>query len=134
MKQVEKYTLSQKRLNTVKSYAREYPDWIKQIAYMTHVSSSQRFGDQKNIAKGAGRPTENLALRRVQISKKIDMIEKTAREVDPFIYKYLIKGVTEGVPYEKLFSSGITCSRNTYYTRRRMFYWKLSEKMYRLGV
>ena len=134
MYQVKKYELTQKRLQTVKAYAREYTDWIKMRAYMTSTSKSQRYDEPKGNAKGAGRPTENLAIRLVQISKKIDLIERTAREVDPFIYPYLLKGVTEGKTFEELLADGITCSRNTYYTRRRKFYWMLSEKMYKLGV
>ncbi|MBQ6734863.1 MAG: hypothetical protein IJR00_08145 [Lachnospiraceae bacterium] len=134
MRHVDKWELNPFRLATVRAYAKEYPYWIKKRAYMSSTTRSQRLDEPQGNAKGAGRPTENLAIKRAQLSKKIDMIEKIVREVDPFIYKYLLKGVTEGTTYEKLQSSGMTCSRNTYYSRRREFYYKLSQKMRLLGV
>lgn len=134
MKHVDKYELSQARIATVKAYAREYPDWVRKRAYMTTTTRTQRFDEPMGGTPGAGRPTEKLAIKRAQLSKKINLIEQTAKTADPFHYPYLLKGVTTGISYEKLLAEGMPCSRNTYYKHRRYFYWLLSEKMYKLGV
>lgn len=126
--------LSPRRLNTVKAYAREYQDWQRALQYLTHTPRSQRFDEPQGRAQGAGRPTERLAIKRATISKKCYMIEQTAREAGPFIYPFLLKGVTTGATFETLFAEGMACSRNTYYTKRRDFYKRLSEKMYKLGI
>ena len=128
------YSLTPARKKTVTAFAREYPFWVRDYNLITHTKKSQRMGDMRTKTNEIGRPTEKLAIRRVSLLKKMVMIEQTAASVDPVIQKYLLRGVTEGRPFEKLLADGLCMSRNTYYDRRRKFYYVLSEKMERMGI
>lgn len=128
------YSLPPARKKTVTAFAREYPFWVRDYNLITHTKKSQRMGDMRTKTNEIGRPTEKLAIRRVSLLKKMVMIEQTAASVDPVIQKHLLRGVTEGRPFEKLLADGLCMSRNTYYDRRRKFYYVLSEKMERMGI
>ena len=79
--------------------------------------------------------TENLIVVRYEKgyreSFKCKLIEQTAMETDSELYQYIIKAVTnEYVTYKYLQTiMNIPCSRNTYYDRRRKFYYLLSKKI-----
>ncbi len=74
--------------------------------------------------------TQQLAIRRVTLEENCRMIEQTAIETDADIYKYILKAVTEeDITYEYLrMIMEIPCSHNTYYDRRRKFYWILDKR------
>ena len=49
-------------------------------------------------------------------------------EADEYLYEYIMKAVTEGLPYTYLQTvMDIPCSRDTYYDRYRKFFWLLSK-------
>ena len=64
------------------------------------------------------------------LEKNCELIEQTVIEADPDIYQYILKAVTEeDVTYRYLnMIMGIPCSHNTYYDRRRRFYWLLDKR------
>lgn len=128
------YSLPPARKKTVTAFAREYPYWIREYNLINHTKKSQRMDEILTKTHTISRPTERLAVKRVTLQKKIVLIEKTVAQTDPVIYKYLIRGVTEGRPFDKLAADGMPCSRNTYYDRRRKFFYLLSEKMSKMGV
>lgn len=128
------YSLQPERKKTVTAFAREYPFWVREYNIINHTKKSQRMDEILTKTHVISRPTEKLAIRRVALLKKMVMIEQTAASVDPIIHKYLLRGVTEGRPFEKLLADGMCVSRNTYYDRRRKFYYVLSEKMERMGI
>ena len=80
---------------------------------------------------GTGNATEDLAIRRAMLSKNCELVEQTCIEADEGIYQWILKAVTnEGIGYTYLKERmDIPCSRNTYYERRRKFYWLLSKKI-----
>ena len=80
---------------------------------------------------GTGNATEDLAIRRAMLSKNCELVEQTCIEADADIYQWMLKAVTnEGIGYTYLKERmDIPCSRNTYYERRRKFYWLLSKKI-----
>lgn len=61
-------------------------------------------------------------------SKNIELIERTAKLADPYLYDYILKGVTEGRSYTYMKTVlGIPCGKDMYYDRYRKFFWLLSE-------
>lgn len=54
-------------------------------------------------------------------------IDKTAIEADPYLYGYIIKGVTESRSFTYLKTKlGISCGKDIYYDRYRKFFWLLN--------
>ena len=103
--------------------------WKDELRYKTDTVRSIEITDMSTAHNGSD-ATQQLAIRRVQLARNCELIEQTALETDPDIYQYLLKAVTdENVSYRYLeMIMGIPCSRNTYYDRRRKFYWLLSQR------
>lgn len=59
---------------------------------------------------------------------RMELVEKAAREADPYLASSILKAVTEGYPFTYLKSRlEIPCSRDMYYDRYRRFFWLLDQ-------
>ena len=111
-------------------FAYQYHDWKKELSGLTDTSKAIQYSDMPkgNINPD---PTGDLVERRERLVRNVDIVEQFAMESDPELYEWLMLGVTnDGVNYNSLHTlKGIPCSRNTYYDRRRKFYYLLSKKI-----
>lgn len=57
--------------------------------------------------------------------KDTRLIEDTAEETDKELAEYILKNVTEGIPYEYM---NVPCGRKQFYEKRRQFFTALSKK------
>lgn len=57
--------------------------------------------------------------------KDAALIEQASREAEPNICQYILKNVTQGVPYEYM---DVPCGRRQFYEQRRKFFYLLSKK------
>lgn len=74
---------------------------------------------------GISDPTFEAADRIMKIKNDVEMIEDAARETDDILYKYIIKNVSEGTPFEVL---EVPCGRRQFYDKRKIFFNKLYKK------
>lgn len=72
-----------------------------------------------------GNPVERTAIHNAMLQTDIELIEQTAMEADADIYQWLIKNVTEGIPYEWL---NVPRGRKQFYESRRYFFYLLAQK------
>ena len=72
-----------------------------------------------------GNPVEGQAIRNAVLQADVDLIEHTAMEAGADVYQWLIKNVTEGVPYEWL---NVPSGRRQFYETRRYFFFLLAQK------
>ena len=120
-----KWWISKHRYYELKHYCLQYKEMKEELDACIRVSGS--FCDISSLNPGEGDRTGNTAVKRAYLSRRIDMIEQAALEADGDIYKWLLKGVTEGYTYEYLHSVlGMPCSRSVYYDRYRKFFWCLA--------
>lgn len=124
-----KYGISGHRFKELYYWCLQYDEWKDELKYKTNTVRSIEITDMPTAHNGED-ATQQLAIRRAQLSKNCELIEQTAIEADSELYQYLLKAVTnEDVTYRYLkMIMGIPCSHNTYYNRRRKFYWLLSQK------
>lgn len=125
-----KYNISKHRFLELYHFCMQYQEWKDELKYL--VDTVKGIDCSTEIkGSGTGNATEQLAIRRSELRKKCELIEQTAIETDPDIYQYLLKGVTTDYASYKYLSGTmeIPCSRNTYYERKRKFYWLLSKKI-----
>lgn len=109
-----KYWITKHRHYELKHFCLQYPEWKK--AHSDLRESIAPLSLSKRIAM------------QTIYSKNIELVEKTAREADPYLYEYIIKGVTEGKSYTYLRTVlNIPCGKDMYYDRYRKFFWLLSE-------
>ena len=111
-------------------FAYQYHEWKKELSGLTDTSKAIQYND---MPKGNLNPdpTGDLVERRERLVHNVDIVERCAKESDPDLYEWIMLGVTnDGVNYDSLHTlKGIPCSRNTYYDRRRKFYYLLSKKI-----
>ena len=66
---------------------------------------------------------------RERLNEKIEMVEHCAKDADNDIWRWLLKGVTEGLSYTALACTyELPCSKDYYYDRFRRFFWLLSRE------
>lgn len=111
-------------------FAYQYHEWKKELSGLTDTSKAIQYSDMPKGSMDPD-PTGELVERRERLVRSIDIIESCARRADPELYEWIMLGVTnDGVNYDSLLTlKGIPCSRNTYYDRRRKFYYLLSKKI-----
>lgn len=125
-----KYNISKHRFAEVYHFCLQYPEWKDELKYKTDNLNGVQITDMPTSHSNES-SVETLAIRRATLESKCKVIEQTAIETDPEIYQYILKAVTnEFISYNYLYTvMGIPCSRNTWYERRRKFYYLLAEKI-----
>lgn len=124
-----KYGISKNRFKELYYWCLQYNEWKDELKYKTDTVGAMEITDMP-VYHSNGDATQNLAMRRAQLEQNCKLIEQAAIDADPDIYQYLLKAVTDdNVTWRYLeMIMGIPCSRNTYYSRRRKFYWLLSQR------
>lgn len=61
--------------------------------------------------------------------KKVGIIKDAAIEADAEISDYIIKAVTQDIPYWKMELDGMPCGHDKFYNARRKFYYILAHKI-----
>lgn len=129
------YNLSQNRYREMYYFALQYNEWKDELKYKYDTSKAVQITDMPTAHNGDSNPTMDAAIRCAELSRKIEMVETAAKLADQSLYKYIIKGVTnDGINFNYLQTvMNIPCSANTYYDRRRKFYWILSQNLEKFG-
>ena len=117
------YNISRAKYNELKYFCMQYNEKKREL--------QSRYGLRAVVSDGQpkgnlpGKPTESIAVKNAMIQADVDLIELTAREADSDIYQWLMKNVTEGIPYEWL---DVPMARKQFYESRRYFFYLLSKK------
>lgn len=121
---LDKYNITSKKYRELKYFCLQYPEWKHELnTLMTSVKSpviTGMPGGNNNSDQ-----TGDLATRRAELSKKCNLIEETAKEANEGISSMILKNVTEGITYEKMF---VPSGRRMFYEGRRRFFYLLSQK------
>lgn len=125
------YYLTKHRFYEVYHYAMQYQEWKDEYRTTEQTMRGIAYDGVKVKSSGSGDTLERVAIRLTELSEKIEMLEAVARETDKDLSEYILRGVTdEQVTYNYLsMVLHIPCSRNTYYSLRRKFYWLLSKRL-----
>ena len=122
-----KYWIDKHRHYELKHFCLQYPDWKQAYAEFDNIDIPLSMIDRMPTSNLPGDPTAKRAVMKAHYMDKIRLIEKAAMDADRYLYKYIIKAVTEGLSYTYLKSKlDIPCSRDMYYDRYRRFFWLLS--------
>jgi len=126
-----KYALDKNEFLHAKYYALRYNKWRDEYEALEDSSKAIRYDKDRVQTSGDFDPVEYAGIRRAELAKKIETIEKTAEEVDESLYKWLLQGVTDSFATFKYLSmvKHMPCSRATYYRLRHRFYYSLSQKI-----
>lgn len=122
-----KYWIDKNRYYELKYFCLQYPLWERAYEELDGIRTSS----VELVRTSEGMPRDYVALCAEERSLYLDrmcVIEKAARDADPYLSSYILKAVTEGHTYDYLYSRlEIPCSRGTYYDRYRKFFWLLDQ-------
>lgn len=126
----KKYEISKHRFLELYHFCMQYQEWKEELKYEKDTVKGIANTEGIHGSGGMGSATESLAIRRMKLREKCELIEQTAIEADPELYPYILEGVTtEYASYKYLRQAkGIPCGKGMYYDRRRKFYWLLSKR------
>ena len=123
-----KYWIDKHRHYELKHFCLQYPTWKKAYAAFDDSSISLSMIERIPSSNIPGDPTAKRAILKNHYLERIKLIEEIAMEADRYLYKYIIKAVTENLSYTYLKARlEIPCGRDMYYDRYRKFFWLLSE-------
>lgn len=121
------YYIERERYYELKHFCRQYPIWQK--AYNALDGLSRRPTDLElfNKPNQTSDPTARCAEAREAYSRKMEMVEKCAKDADPVLYKYIMAYVTKGDGYSVLkMRDHIPCCKDMFYETARKFFWLLN--------
>lgn len=124
-----KYWISKPRYYELKHFCLQYPGWRKAYSELVEYGVSVSNISNEFRSNEISDPTAKIAILKMHCMERIEMVEEAAIEADKYLYKYILKAVTEGRSYVYLKSKlDIPCSRDMFYDRYRKFFWLLSRK------
>lgn len=123
-----KYHIDKHRYYELKHFCLQYPMWKQLQSEFEDISIPMSMISGMPGDNLPGDPTAKRVLMKMFYDERIKLIEKTAIDTDPYLYSYIIKGVTEAKSYTYLKTVlGIPCGKDMYYDRYRKFFYLLSE-------
>ena len=124
------YFVEPEIFDNVVTFCRCYPLWVKELQTVPDSSRAITYDKDKVQTSGGYNVTEALALKRVEIEHKVDLIRTTAMISSPDLWEWIIKGTTEkGVTINDLINQGMPCNKNHYAKIRAYFYYLLSKRI-----
>lgn len=126
--QKNKYWISKHRYYELKHFCMQYPEWKKAYLDLSDANLPLSMIKTTPINNSPNDPTMKRVLMKTFYSDRMKIIEKVAIEADPYLYDYIITGVTEGRSYTYLKTvMEIPCGKDMYYDRYRKFFWLLNK-------
>lgn len=123
-----KYHIDKHRHYELKHFCLQYPSWKKTYRDLDNIGISLSTVERTSSSNLPGDPTAKKAIAKAQLTERIEMVERIAREADDYLWQYILKAVTENLSYTHLKTKfDIPCGKDMYYDRYRKFFWLLSK-------
>lgn len=126
---LEKYGISKYRYGELRNFCLQYPGWLDELKYKTDALKSKQIdGMPLSPNVGNSEQTSDLAIRRVELREKCELVEKVAREAGGDLYQYIIRSVCYDDPLWYLRDIlGMACAKDVFYDARRYFFYLLDK-------
>lgn len=127
---LQKYGISSKRYKELCGFCEQYPEWKEELLALEPSAKAQRIdGMPYSQTNNTSDETSDLAIERMAISKKIQLVEETAKEASPEMWEYIIKSACYAQPFWYLRDiAKIPMSQSAFFDCRRYFFYLLSRK------
>lgn len=121
-----KYWIPKHRYYELRHFCLQYNDWRTAYNTITYISAVDL---SPLLARSdLNDPVARAAEARIFYKGRIDLVERIAKETDPLLSAYILKGVTEELSYDVIRARmDIPCCREVYYEAYRRFFWLLDK-------
>ena len=122
-----KYYIDKHRHYELKHFCLQYPMWKKLYKEAERSCISAARLELESSTNVPSDITMKYAMKKIYYADRIELIEEAAKKADEYLYKYILKAVTEELSYTYLKTQmNIPCGKDMYYNRYRKFFWILS--------
>lgn len=114
----------------VVAYCYAYHDMRRRLQDLNGMHSHVQDGMPRGTTTSD--PTANEAMKRMRLEEKINIIETAVIDTDPFLYDWLLEGVTRrGVTFQYLKTKKQmpVIDKNQYSDLRRQVYYRVAERI-----
>lgn len=120
-----KYWIPKFRYLELKNFCLQYPEWKAELNSLDPLKAHSEISPPGIFSD----PTNEIVIKRLELNKKISLIDKCAELAEPLISAWLVKGITENYTYEYLkYKLSLPAGREYYYDRYRKFFFILDKK------
>ena len=120
---LSEHNISRAKYNELKYFCMQYHEKKRKLENAYGLKATVNDGMPKGNTSGDS--TAQDAVRNAMLQDDLRLIEETARKAAPEIYKWVLKNVTEGTPYEWM---DVPVGRRQFYEYRRYFFYLLAQK------
>jgi hypothetical protein len=124
-----KYSLPREDYLTALHYSLRYPLWLEELKTAADTGKGIRYDLDKVQTTNDHDITSEVALRMVEVSGKINLIDDVIKLCSKGMDDWLRKGVCYGLTFDQLKAKGMPCERKYYYQMRRMYYFELMQRI-----
>ena len=124
-----KYWIPKHRYYELKYFCLQYPLWKKAYDILDGLQGYSYDIVRSSKTNVISDVTAICVEERSIYRDRMNIIEKTTIETDPYLASYILKAVTEGRSYTYMKETlNIPCGKDMYYDRYRRFFWWLDRK------
>ena len=129
-KRTSRYWVEPEIFDNVVTFCRCYPIWLKELQTLPDGNRAIQYDKDKVQTSGGYDATAELAMKRVEIERKVNLILTTAKIASPELWEWILKGVTSSdYTVNDLIQQGMPASVNHYAKVRMYFYYLLSKRI-----
>lgn len=122
------YWISKHRYYELKHFCMQLTEWKRERSLIDSYPKKAINYAKIFLGKKFSNPTEAAAAMREYYTRRIEMVERFAKETDPVIGKFILQGAVNDQSYDAMNAKcHIPCSRDEYYKLYRKFFWELSK-------
>lgn len=124
-----KYSLPKEEYLTAIHYSLRYPLWLEELRTAADTGRAIRYDKDKVQTSNDFDQTAEVAMRMVEISSKVSLVDETIHQAAKGMDNFLRMGVCYGMTFPQLKAKGIPCEKNCYYDMRQKYYYLLAQKI-----
>ena len=129
-KRTSKYWVEPEIFDNVVTFCRCYPIWLKELQTLPDPSRAIRYDGDKVQSTGGYDSTAELAMRRLEVERKVNLIITTAQAASPDLWEWIIKWVTtKDYTVQDLINQGMPAGKNYFNTAKAKFYYLISKRI-----
>lgn len=129
-KRTSKYWVEPEIFDNVVTFCRCYPVWVKELQTLPDSGRAIQYDKDKVQSSGGYDSTAELAMRRLEVERKVNLIETTAQLASPDLWKWIIKGTTtKDYTVQDLINQGMPAGKDYYGKAKARFYYLISKRI-----